>query len=113
MRLLKSPHIIVINCGWATVSMSSTNYVAVFSYIFLFFKEDYGGIYTFTILIRVLFGNNNLTNIPYSLLWDVSIYSGLRTYIAKPPRVHPARLASTNMNPSRVGGAAPSAIHVS
>jgi uncharacterized membrane protein len=113
VRLLKSPHITVISCGWATLSMSSTNCVAVFSYIFLFFNDDYGGIYMFTILIGVLLGTNNLVNIPYSLLCDVSIYSGFRTYIAKPPRVLPARQDSTSMKPSRVGGAAPSAIHVS
>ena len=67
----------------------------------------------FIILIRVLFGNNNLTNIPYSLLCDVSIYSGFRTYIARPPRVLPERRDSTSMKPSRFGGAAPSAIRVS
>jgi hypothetical protein len=104
---------IVISCGWALLIMSSIKWVAVFSGIFLFFKDDYGGIYMFIILIRVLFGNNNLTNIPYLLLCDVSIYSGFRTYIAKPPRVLPARRDSTNRKPSRVGGAAPSAIHVS
>ena len=53
--------------------MSSIHWVAVFSGIFLFFNDDYGGIYMFIILIRVLFGSNNLTNIPYSLLCDVSI----------------------------------------
>ena len=93
--------------------MSSMNWVAVFSGIFLFFNDDYGGIYMFIVLIRVLLGSNNLTIIPYSLLCDVSIYSGFRTYIAKPPRVLPARRDSINMKPSRVGGAAPSAIHVS
>jgi hypothetical protein len=67
----------------------------------------------FTILTRVLFGSNILINIPYSLLCDVSIYSGFRTYIARPPRVLPARRDSTSMKPSRFGGAAPSAIHVS
>jgi hypothetical protein len=63
--------------------------------------------------MRVLLGNNNLTSIPYSLLYVVSIYSGLRTYIASPPRVLSARRDSTSRNPSRSGGAAPSAIHVS
>ena len=104
---------IVISCGWALLIMSSINWVAVFSGIFLFFKDDCGGIYMFMILIRVLLGSNNLTTIPYSLLCDVSIYSGFRTYIAKPPRVLPARRDSTNMKPSRAGGAAPSAIHIS
>jgi hypothetical protein len=64
-------------------------------------------------LIRVLFGNNNFINIPYSLLCVVNICNGLRTYIANPPRVLPARRDSTSRNPARFGGAAPSAIHVS
>jgi hypothetical protein len=50
---------------------------------------------------------------PYSLFCVVSIFSGLRIYIATPPRVLPARLDSINVKPSRDGGAAPSAIHVS
>ena len=112
MRLLKSPHTIVINYGYATLSISVTNCVAVASYIFLFSNDVYGGIYIFIILIRVLLGNNNLVCILYSLLFDVSIYSGFRTYVARPPRVLPARLDSTNRKPSKVGGAAPSAIQV-
>ncbi len=72
VRLLKSPHITVISCGCATFSMSATNYVAVVSYIFLFSSDVYGGIYIFTILIRVLLGNNILVNILYSLLCYVS-----------------------------------------
>ena len=64
-------------------------------------------------LIRVLLGNNNLVNMPYSLHFVVSIFSGLRTYIATPPRVLPVRLDSRSVKPSRDGGAAPSAIHVS
>jgi hypothetical protein len=63
--------------------------------------------------MRVLLGNNNLVNIPYSLYLVDSIYSGLRMYVANPPRVHPGRLDSTRVNPSIVGGAAPSATHVS
>jgi hypothetical protein len=113
VRLLKSPHNIVISYGYATLSMSATNCVAVASYIFLFSNDVYGGIYIFIILIRVLLGNNNLVSILYSLICDVSIYSGFRTYVARPPRVLPARRDSTNRKPSRVGGAAPSAIHVS
>jgi hypothetical protein len=64
-------------------------------------------------LIRVLLGNNNLTSIPYSLLCIVSNYKGFRMYVAIPPRVLPDRLDSINLNPSKSGGAAPSAIHVS
>ena len=36
IRLLKSPHTIVINYGWAKLSRSSIDYVAVFCCIFLF-----------------------------------------------------------------------------
>ncbi len=50
---------------------------------------------------------------PYSLHFVVSIFSGLRTYIATLPRVLPVRLDSSSVKPSRDGGAAPSAIHVS
>jgi hypothetical protein len=113
MRLLKSPHTIVISYGYTTLNISVTNCVAVASYIFLFNNEVYGGIYILIILMRVLFGSSNLVCILYSLILDVSIFSGFRTYVARPPRVLPARLDSTNRKPSRVGGAAPSAIHVS
>ena len=94
-------------------SRSSTYYVAVYSVILRRFRDDYGGIYIFIMLIRVLLGNNNFSSIPYSLLRVVSIYNGLRTYIARPPRVLPVRRDSTSTKPSRVGGAAPSTIHVS
>ena len=94
-------------------SSSSTYYVAVYSVILRRFRDDYGGIYIFIMLIRVLLGNNNFSSIPYSLLRVVSIYNGLRTYIARPPRVLPTRRDSNSVNPSSVGGAAPSAIHVS
>jgi hypothetical protein len=50
---------------------------------------------------------------PYSFDCVDSIVSGLRTYVANPPRVLPGRLDSTNVKPGRDGGAAPSAIHVS
>ena len=113
MRLLKSPHTIVISYGYTTLNISVTNCVAVASYIFLFNNEVYGGIYILIILMRVLFGSSNLVCILYSLILDVSIFSGFRTYVARPPRVLPVRWDSTNVNPSSVGGAAPSAIHVS
>ena len=87
--------------------------MAVAYFMFRLSNDVYGGIYTFIMLIRVLLGNNNFVSILYSLLWVVSIYSGFRTYVARPPRVLPALLDSTNRNPSRFGGAAPSAIHVS
>ena len=69
--------------------------------------------YILNMLIRVLLGNNNFINIPYSLCDVFSIFSGFRTYITSPPRVLPLLLDSTNVKPSRFGGAAPSAIQVS
>ncbi len=78
VRLLKSPHITVISCGWAALITSSTNYVAIFSVIFRFFSDVYGGMYILIMLIRVLFGNIIFSSIPYSLLNYVSIYNGLR-----------------------------------
>ena len=65
------------------------------------------------ILIRVLLGSSIFVNMPYSLYYVCSIFSGLRIYVANPPRVHPGRLDSTRVNPSIVGGAVPSATHVS
>jgi hypothetical protein len=65
VRLLKSPHISVVSCGCARSSRSSTSYVALYSVIFRSFNDDYGGRYIFSMLIRVLLGNNNLSNIPY------------------------------------------------
>ena len=57
---------------------SSIYFVAVYSVIFRFRKEDVGGIYILNILIRVLFGKSNLTRIPYSLICVVSTCKGLR-----------------------------------
>jgi hypothetical protein len=78
IRLLKSPHIIVISCGLAALSTFSTNYVAIFSYIFRFLSDVYGGIYILITLIRVLLGSIMFNSIPYSLLYYVSICNGLR-----------------------------------
>jgi hypothetical protein len=50
---------------------------------------------------------------PYSLPYDVSIYNGFRTYVAKPPLVLSARRCSTTVKPSIMGAAALSDIHVS
>ena len=69
--------------------------------------------YILNMLIRVLLGNNNFINIPYSLCDVCSIFSGFRTYITSPPRVLPLLFDSTNVKPSRFGGAALSAIQVS
>ncbi len=78
VRLLKSPQITVMSYGQAALITSSTNYVAIFSDIFRFFIDVYGGMYIFIMLIRVLFGNISFSSIPYSLLYCVSIYNGLR-----------------------------------
>ncbi len=53
--------------------------MAVAYFMFRLSNDVYGGIYTFIMLIRVLLGNNNFVSILYSLLWEVSIYSGFRT----------------------------------
>ena len=79
IRLLKSPHTIVINYGWAKLSRSSIYCVAVFCCIFRFNNDKYGGIYILNILIRVLFGSNIFVNMPYSFDCVDSIFSGLRT----------------------------------
>ena len=70
--------------------------LALVAVIFRLCNDYVGGKYILIILMRVLFGNNNFTNIPYSLLCVFSIYNGLRTYIAKPPRVLPVRRDSTS-----------------
>jgi hypothetical protein len=44
--------------------------------------------------MRVLFGSTIFVIIPYSLNVFDAIYSGLRTYVARPPRVFPGRLDS-------------------
>jgi hypothetical protein len=44
--------------------------------------------------MRVLFGKRILVSIPYSLTVFVSIFNGLRIYVARPPRVFPGRLDS-------------------
>ena len=53
--------------------------MAVAYFMFRLSNDVYGGIYIFKMLIRVLLGNNNFVSILYSLLWEVSIYSGFRT----------------------------------
>lgn len=81
--------------------------------MFLFDNDCYGGKYILIMFIRVLLGSSNFRKMPYSLLRVFSICIGLRMYIASPPRVLPMRLDSIRVKPSRFGGAAPSAIHVS
>jgi hypothetical protein len=65
VRLLKSPHISVVSYGCARSIRSSTSYVACYSVILRSFNDDYGGIYIFIMLIRILLGNNNFSNMPY------------------------------------------------
>jgi len=67
----------------------------------------------FTILILWLFGSIILVCNPYLFPVVVSIFSGFRTYVASPPRVLSYRRCSTTVNPSIIGAAAPSAIHIS
>ena len=40
-------------------------YVACYSVILRSFNDDYGGIYIFIMLIRILLGSNNFSNMPY------------------------------------------------
>ena len=47
--------------------------MACYSVIFRNFNDDYGGMYILIILIRMLLGNNNFNNIPYSFSCVVSI----------------------------------------
>jgi hypothetical protein len=62
--------------------------------IFRLFNDYYGGRYMLITLIRELLGNIILVNIPYSLYVFVSMYSGFRTYVARPPLALPGRLDS-------------------
>ena len=76
-------------------------------------NEVVGGIYMFMMFILLLSGSIILVCKLYSLPVDVSSYNGFLIYVAMPPRVLPGRRYSTRVNPSRMGGAAPSASHVS
>ena len=66
-----------------------------------------------TIFSLVLFGSITLVCIPYSLLFDDSIFMGFLIYVASPPLVLSVLRLSTTEYPSSVGAKAPSAIHVS
>jgi hypothetical protein len=69
--------------------------VACASNILRLVSDVAGGIYTLITLIRSLFGSIILVCKLYSLPDDVSILSGLRTYVASPPRVLSRRRCST------------------
>ncbi len=62
--------------------------------IFRLDSDYYGGRYILLTFMRVLFGKRILVSIPYSLTVFVSIFNGLRIYVARPPRVFPGRLDS-------------------
>jgi hypothetical protein len=94
MRLLKSPHTIVYNCGWAVSSIYSIQLVASTKVILRLFNDYYGGIYILITLILVLLGKIILVSIPYWLYMFVSIFSCFRTYVAIPPLEFPGRLDS-------------------
>jgi hypothetical protein len=110
---LKSPQTSVINYGCILSSTLSTWVVACVSSMLRLVSDVEGGMYIFTILIRWLFGRIILVCRLYSFPCDVSSFSGLRIYVASPPRVLFGRRCSTRWKPSRIGAAAPSAIHVS
>jgi hypothetical protein len=67
MRLLKSPHTIVYNCGWAVSNIYSIKLAASANVILRLFNDYYGGIYILMTLILVLLGNIILVIMPYSL----------------------------------------------
>jgi hypothetical protein len=94
-------------------SIVSSSVVAWVSSMFLLVSDVVGGIYTFTTFILRLFGRIIFVCRPYSFPLDDSICSGFRTYVASPPLVLSVRRFSITVNPSIIGGAAPSAIHVS
>jgi hypothetical protein len=110
---LKSPQINAVSWGWSVSSICSSSLVASVSCILLLCRDVVGGMYTLTIFILKLFGSIILVCRPYSLPVVDSIYSGFRTNVARPPRVLFGRRYSTSVNPSTIGGAVPSAIHVS
>jgi hypothetical protein len=49
--VLKSPHMMVVSCGWSVSIMFSSWVVAYSSVMSLRFREDVGGIYVFTTFI--------------------------------------------------------------
>ena len=87
--------------------------VACSAVMFRLLSDEVGGIYIFTIFIRSLLGSIILVCILYSFPDDVSSFSGLRMYVASPPRVLFGRRCSIIVYPSSMGAAAPSEIHVS
>lgn len=100
IRVLKSPHIIVVNWGWAVSIIYSNYVVASCSGMFRFFSDVDGGMYTFIMLILLLLGSISLVCNPYSLPCDVSTYIGFLIYVARPPRVWLGRRCSTSVKPA-------------
>jgi len=78
-------------------NISSTFDVASISNICRLDRDVVGGIYTFIILIRWLFGNMILVCKPYSFPDEVSICNGFRTYMAIPPLVLFSRRCSISV----------------
>ena len=78
-----------------------------------FAKEDAGGMYTFAMLTRWLFGSLSLTCRQYSFPVVLSIWSEFRTYVARPPLVPAGRRCSNILYPFSRRGSASLAIQVS
>lgn len=64
--VLKSPHIIVVSCGYILSNKSSIYSVANVSAMFRFASDAMGGRYILTTLILWLLGNVIFASIPYS-----------------------------------------------
>lgn len=76
--------------------------------------SDYvGGMYVFTIFIRLLFGNIILVCRAYSFPDYDSIFRYFLTYVARPPLVLSGRCYYTSWYPSIFGVGVLSATHVS
>jgi hypothetical protein len=110
---LKSPQMKVVSWGWRVSSKFSTWVVACVSVMLRLLSDVDGGMYTFTMFMRLLLGKIIFVCRPYSLPFDYSIYSGVRIYVASPPLVLFGRRCSISLNPSNMGAAVSSEIHVS
>lgn len=110
---LKSPQMKVVSWGWRVSNKFSTWVVACISDMLRLVSDVAGGIYTFTMLMRLLLGKIILVCSPYSFPFDDSIYNGVRTYVASPPLVLFGRRCLISLNPSNMGAAVASDIQVS
>jgi hypothetical protein len=109
----RSPHIKVVSCGFSPSNTLSSREVAWVSVMSRRVNDDVGGRYTFTMLMRWLFGRISLVRRQYSLPNVDSTFNDFLMYVAMPPLVPCGRRCSTNVYPFISGGSACSATHVS